>query len=162
MAVLSDPVVRLINAPYPKAVFPTALVLTALSASTPKLVFLLPAPSARINFLPFNVASVLVAVLIKPRVPTFETLKSVVLTPAAVEEPTAKTVLFVSPALACTESFAYGDEVPTPSDPPEVIVRADTVEVANVDGLLVPIYRFPPAFLNVQWLSKAVPSDRAS
>ena len=59
--------------------------------------------------------------------PVLETEKSVVVA-LAVEEPIAKRILFVSPLLAWTESFANGVEVPTPNFPAavaaEVYLRA--------------------------------------
>jgi hypothetical protein len=48
--------------------------------------------------------------------PVLETLKSVVVA-EAVEEPMAKSVLFVLPLNACTESFANGEVVPMPRFP---------------------------------------------
>ena len=55
-----------------------------------------------------------------------------------------------------------GVEVPMPTLPLISIVSAVAEEVAKVAGEEVARYRRPPAFLNVQWLEEAEPSERAS
>lgn len=71
-------------------------------------------------------------------VPIFDTLNKVVVA-LAVEEPMAKRGIVVSPLLACTESFAYGDDVPMPSAPEEGSAKAEAEVVAG----RVPNRRFP-------------------
>ena len=59
---------------------------------------------------------VLVADAVLVRIPVLLMLKSVEVA-ADVEEPIAKSVVAVSPLFVWIANFAYGDEVPTPTEP---------------------------------------------
>ena len=61
-----------------------------------------------------------------------------------------------------TDSKLPGLVVPMPRKPFVLMVRAVTEEVAKVVGLDVARYKFPPAFLNVQWSLVSEPSERAN
>ena len=70
------------------------------------------------NVTPLYERSVVVeASSLRPMVPTLLTLKSVVFTPALVDEPTAKRFMFAKVEDAYTESNANGEVVPTPTVP---------------------------------------------
>jgi hypothetical protein len=70
--------------------------------------------------------------------PVLETLNSVVVA-EAVEEPMAKSVLFVLPSYACTESFANGEVVPTPTFP---VVAPSTESTGFPRAGSVPVLKF--------------------
>ena len=79
-----------------------------------------------------------------PTLPLFKTVKrSVFVLP--VVDPIAKSLVFVSPAFACTESFANGEVVPTPKFPalvsraPSVIVEPLRLKNASAEVVETPL-----------------------
>ena len=69
---------------------------------------------------PLTEKSLLGLVVPTPTFPLLNTVKSVVVA-LAVDDAIEKSVVLVSPLLAWTESFAYGEVVPMPTFPPSEI-----------------------------------------